>query len=136
MVTLPDVFLGLGRDLADASLANVDGLVSMRVRRVDQAYPVQDSMAYVQEQRQISLVYVPAVAPPMPQVSVIDWYNRQGQWVTIKWSYYAEGAQVIKKYSMMIVDVVYVNDGADQDTWQILLAMPRTELELARGANK
>jgi len=126
--TLPRVLIGLGKDLADGALATVDGLTSFKMRRVDLDYPNQDGMAFVQKMRQVVLTYVPPGAPPD---AVIDFYNRLTEWVTLKVTYTAEGGAKVRKYNLMIQDVVQIQDGADVDTYQVLLVMDREELAAA-----
>jgi hypothetical protein len=128
-VTLTSLKIAKGADNVGA-LATVDGLTEARFRGIDEQYiPTSAGHGVEVPRRDIVLFYTPA---GMIQDSVIDWWAHKGRYITVEWSYRAEGADQTRVYKFMKVkDIQLVKAAANVDTWQILLRQDKDDLVLS-----
>ena len=137
---IPSFLIADGKNNLGGLLA-YEGIVDVRIRRVDNEYAIDgDGVGIRRIVREIQFTYRPPVSGGAQDFLPINWYDWLDKDVTVQFAWKTGGSVVTRTYAHMIMIEVLLHKYYDttamaaRDEMIILLRMPQPELDLARQA--
>ncbi len=129
-VTLTRFLIAKGKEQV-GSLATLDGLTDIKIRRVDMGFTIADGQGAVSIQRAVTLDYTPPGGPPN---SALNFFDSPAKDFTVQFVFTAESVLITRTYNMILIDCILEMQGASADRYLVYLGMTREELNTVRQA--